>query len=81
MQKKIKPADTASPGKETLYKWSNKIADDELTLLHKWPNGEPETVEQRKLVFDDVAVWVARVRIIPFVGTEPGEDKEAEADD
>lgn len=39
-------------------------------LLHESANGEPEGVPQSEIVLHDLAVVVARVRILPFVRGE-----------
>lgn len=41
------------------------------TLLHESSNSEPETIEQGEIVFHYIRVRVARVGVIPLVGTEP----------
>ena len=40
-------------------------------MLHESPDAEPETIEQRKIVFHHVRVWVARMGIVPLVRAEP----------
>lgn len=41
------------------------------TLLHESPNSKPETIEQRKIVFHHIRVWVARVRVVPLIRAKP----------
>lgn len=41
------------------------------TLLHESSNSEPETIEQREIVFHYIRVRVARVGVIPLVGAKP----------
>ena len=52
---------------------------DKLTLLHERADGEPHAVEQRELVHEDPRVRFARVRILPLVRREAGENEEHEA--
>jgi len=47
-----------------------------VTLLHEGADAEPETVDERELVLDDVAVGVARVRVVPLVRTESGQHEQ-----
>lgn len=42
-------------------------------MLHESPHSKPETIEQRKIVFHHVRVWVAGMRVVPLVGAEPTE--------
>lgn len=42
---------------------------------------EPETVGDAELVFDDIRLGEAGMRVVPFVGREPGHDEEREADE
>lgn len=50
------------------------------TLLHESPNSKPETIEQRKIVFHYIRVWVAWMRVVPLIGAKPikGESRERE---
>lgn len=41
------------------------------TLLHESSNSEPETIKQGEIVFHYIRVRVARVGVIPLVGTKP----------
>ena len=41
------------------------------TLLHESSNSEPETIQQGEIVFHYIRVRVARVGVIPLVGTKP----------
>jgi len=50
------------------------------TLLHQRADGEPETVGESELVVHDVAVDIARMRVVPLVRTEPRHDEQREAD-
>lgn len=40
-------------------------------MLHESSNSEPETIKQGEIVFHYIRVRVARVRVIPLVGTKP----------
>lgn len=47
------------------------------TLLHESSNSKPETIEQGEIVFHYIRVGIARVGVIPLVGTKPATiDKE-----
>lgn len=41
------------------------------TLPHESSNSEPETIKQGEIVFHYIRVRVARVGVIPLVGTKP----------
>lgn len=41
------------------------------TLLHESPNSKPETIEQRKIVFHYIRVWVAWMWVVPLIGAKP----------
>jgi hypothetical protein len=49
--------------------------------LHQRPDAEPKAVDERELVLDDIAVGVARMRVVPFVRAKASEDKERKAND
>lgn len=40
-------------------------------MLHESSNSEPETIKQGEIVFHYIRVRVARVGVIPLVGTKP----------
>ena len=47
------------------------------TLLHESPDSKPETIEQRKIVFHHIRVWVAGMWVVPLVRAKPrGESRE-----
>lgn len=50
-------------------KWGRQA--EASTLLHESSNSEPETIKQGETVFHYIRVRVARVGIIPLVGTKP----------
>ena len=45
-------------------------------MLHERADTEPETVDERKLILDDVAVSVARMRVVPLVRTEARQNEQ-----
>jgi len=59
----------------------DKALNGHFTLLHQRADGKPEAVGERELVVDVVGVGVARVRVVPLVRTEPGDDEQRRADD
>lgn len=50
------------------------------SLTKKRSRNEPEAVGDGELILDDVAVAVARVRIVPLVGREARHNKQSETD-
>lgn len=48
------------------------------TLLHESPDSKPETIEQRKIVFHHIRVWVAGMRVVPLVRAKPREGESRE---
>lgn len=50
------------------------------TLLHESPNSKPETIEQRKIVFHYIRVWVAWMRVVPLIRAKPIKGKSTETD-
>lgn len=50
------------------------------SLAQEGARNEPEAVGDGELVFDDVAVVVARMRVVPFVGREARHDEQRETD-
>lgn len=49
------------------------------TLLHESPDSKPETIEQRKIVFHYIRVWVAWVGIVPLVRAKPTRREQRES--
>ena len=49
------------------------LIDCGVTLLHQRADTEPEAVDERELVLDNIAMSVARMRVVPLVRTEASE--------
>ncbi len=64
----------------SLCVWDENLWIESGSLAEKSAGNEPETIGDGKLVLDDVALGVAGVRVVPFVGRETGHDKEGETD-
>jgi len=52
-----------------------------LTLLHERSDSKPQTVGQRELIMDDVAIRITRMRIVPLVRTESSHNEQYETND
>lgn len=66
------------PSETVGYRELQQPQAEATTLLHESPNSKPETIEQRKIVFHHIRVWVAGMRVVPLVRAKPREGESRE---